>query len=151
MLTAEQLQQIARACNVRDRAIVLFMADSGLRREETVDLNWGNVDMQSGLVRMRQGKGKKDRSAVIGAMVGVPCLPTGEPLNATLTTIHYSRHAAQYALQAGDSSVSIAEFQSGQGSTARRTPCAGPSLSYPFALEWMYCTCRPRWGKSLLK
>ena len=69
VLTAEQLQQIAKACNVRDKAIVLFMADSGLRRKETILLNWGDVDMQSGLVRVRQGKGKKDRSAVIGAKV----------------------------------------------------------------------------------
>jgi site-specific recombinase XerD len=41
VLTAEQLQQIVRACNVRDKAIVLFMADSGLRRAETINLNWG--------------------------------------------------------------------------------------------------------------
>jgi site-specific recombinase XerD len=67
VLTAEQLKQIVKACNVRDRAIILFMADSGLRRSETINRNWGDVDMQSGLVRVRQGKGKKDRSAVIGA------------------------------------------------------------------------------------
>lgn len=69
VLNAEQLKQIIQACNVRDRAIVLFMVDSGLRREETIRLNWGDVDMQSGLVRVIQGKGKKDRSAVIGATV----------------------------------------------------------------------------------
>ncbi len=67
VLTAEQLQNVVAACNVRDRAIVLFMADSGLRRQETIDLNWGDVDMESGLVRVKQGKGRKDRSAVIGA------------------------------------------------------------------------------------
>jgi integrase/recombinase XerD len=67
VLTADELQQIVKACNVRDKAIVLFMADSGLRRAEVIKLNWGDVDMQSGLVRVRQGKGKKDRSAVIGA------------------------------------------------------------------------------------
>jgi len=67
VLNVEQLQQVLKACNIRDKAIVLFMADSGLRREETVKLNWGDVDMQSGLVRVKQGKGKKDRSAVIGA------------------------------------------------------------------------------------
>ena len=67
VLTADQLQQIAKACNARDCAIVLFMVDSGLRRKETINLNWGDVDMQSGLVRVRRGKGKKDRSAVIGA------------------------------------------------------------------------------------
>ncbi len=67
VLTAEQLAQIVKACNVRDRAIILFLADSGLRRSEAIRLNWSDVDMQSGLVRVRMGKGRKDRSAVIGA------------------------------------------------------------------------------------
>jgi integrase/recombinase XerD len=67
VLNAEQLQRVVEACDVRDKAIVLFMADSGLRRQETVDLNWGDVDMDTGLVRVKQGKGQKDRSAVIGA------------------------------------------------------------------------------------
>ena len=69
VLTVEQLKQIVKACNVRDKAIVLFMADSGLRRGELIALNWSDVEMSSGLVRVRQGKGKKDRSAVIGAKV----------------------------------------------------------------------------------
>ena len=30
-------------------------------------MNWGDVDMHSGLVRVKPGEGKKDRSAVIGA------------------------------------------------------------------------------------
>jgi site-specific recombinase XerD len=67
VLTAEQLSQIVKACNARDRAIVLFMADSGLRRAEVCSLNWDDIDMQSGMVRVRRGKGRKDRSAVIGA------------------------------------------------------------------------------------
>lgn len=69
VLSTEQLQQVVKACNVRDRAIVLFMVDSGLRRKEMISLNWGDVDMQTGLVRVKQGKGKKDRSAVVGAKV----------------------------------------------------------------------------------
>jgi site-specific recombinase XerD len=69
VLSVEQLRTIVSSCNLRDKAIVLFMADSGLRRKETISLNWGDVDMQSGLVRVRQGKGKKDRSTVIGATV----------------------------------------------------------------------------------
>lgn len=67
VLTADELKEIVKACNVRDKALVLFMADSGLRRAEVINLNWPDIDMQSGLVRVRQGKGKKDRSAVIGA------------------------------------------------------------------------------------
>jgi site-specific recombinase XerD len=67
VLTTEQLRQIVKAANVRDKAIVLFMTDSGLRRGEVIRLNWADVDMQTGLVRVKLGKGKKDRSAVIGA------------------------------------------------------------------------------------
>jgi len=67
VLNAAQLKQIANACNVRDRAIVLFMADSGMRRAEVIALNWNDVDMHSGLVRVARGKGGKARSAVIGA------------------------------------------------------------------------------------
>lgn len=67
VLTAPQLAQIVKACNVRDRAVILFMVDSGLRKSEVIRLDWPDVDMQSGLVHVRQGKGRKDRSAVIGA------------------------------------------------------------------------------------
>lgn len=67
VLSVEQLQEVIKACNVRDRAIVLFMADSGLRRAEVVKLDWGDVNMESGLVRVVMGKGQKDRSSVIGA------------------------------------------------------------------------------------
>jgi integrase/recombinase XerD len=67
VLTAEQLNLVVKACNKRDKAIVLFLVDSGLRRAEACALNWSDVDMQTGLVRVKQGKGRKDRSAVIGA------------------------------------------------------------------------------------
>jgi integrase/recombinase XerD len=65
VLTVEQLRQIVTACNVWDKAVILFMVDSGLRRSEFIHLNWSDIDMQSGLVRVNQGK--KDRSTVIGA------------------------------------------------------------------------------------
>lgn len=69
MLDAEQLQTVIKACeNPRDKALVLFMADSGLRREEVCNLNWDDVDMNSGLVRVKRGKGGKARSAVVGAL-----------------------------------------------------------------------------------
>lgn len=67
VLNGEQLKQIVKACDIRDKAIVLLMADSGLRRAEVCALNWGDVDMQSGLMKVNQGKGRKDRTAVIGA------------------------------------------------------------------------------------
>jgi integrase/recombinase XerD len=67
-LDADSLHRVINACKrSRDKAIIVFMADSGTRRQETINLNWGDVDMKSGLVRIARGKGGKARSVVIGA------------------------------------------------------------------------------------
>ena len=67
-LTADQLTTILSACNkLREKALILFMVDSGLRRAEIINLNWDDIDIMSGLVRIKRGKGGKARSAVIGA------------------------------------------------------------------------------------
>jgi len=67
-LDADNLQRVINSCNnPRDKAIITFMADSGTRRGETINLNWGDVDIKSGLVRIQKGKGGKARSVVIGA------------------------------------------------------------------------------------
>ena len=49
VLTTDELRQIVKACNVRDKAIMLFMANSELRRSEVISFNWQDIDMQSGL------------------------------------------------------------------------------------------------------
>lgn len=67
VLDAEQLQKVLKQCKTRDKALVLFLADSGLRRAELIALRWGDVDFSTGLVRVVRGKGGKARSAVIGA------------------------------------------------------------------------------------
>lgn len=67
VLNGDQLRQIVAACDVRDRAIVLLMADTGLRNTEVCSLNWGDINMDNGLIRIKQGKGQKDRSVVCGA------------------------------------------------------------------------------------
>jgi integrase/recombinase XerD len=40
--------------------------DSGLRRAEVCALNWGDVYISSGIVRVERGKGGKARSVIIG-------------------------------------------------------------------------------------
>ncbi len=58
VLTAEELAQVIEECrNARDKAIVMLMADSGLRREEVCTLNCADIDLASGLVHVREGKG----------------------------------------------------------------------------------------------
>ena len=67
ILDADEVRTILKACNTRDKAIVLFMADCGIRVSEACKLNWGDVNMETGLVRIEQGKGQQDRAVVIGA------------------------------------------------------------------------------------
>lgn len=63
----EQVRQILKACDdKRDKAFVLLMVDSGLRMAEAIALNWGDVDISSGIVRVEKDKGRKARSVVIG-------------------------------------------------------------------------------------
>jgi len=67
VLSADELNQIVNAAKPRDKALILLMADSGLRRAEVIALNWSDIDIMSGLVKVKRGKGGKARSAVIGA------------------------------------------------------------------------------------
>lgn len=66
-LTASQVKAVLASCdNARDLALVMVMVDSGIRRAELLAMNWGDMDIESGLVRIPKGKGGKSRSVVVG-------------------------------------------------------------------------------------
>ncbi len=67
VLTVDELRPVLAVCNVRDKALVMLMVDSGLRRAEVCALNWDDLDFSNGLLRVKRGKGGKARSAVVGA------------------------------------------------------------------------------------
>ncbi len=66
-LSADQVAKVMRVADVREAALVAFIVDSGLRRQEVVNLNRQDIDLKTGLVKVWQGKGKKDRISLIGA------------------------------------------------------------------------------------
>jgi site-specific recombinase XerD len=51
----------------RDRALLLFLLDSGCRRAECHALNVGHVDLATGSVLIVRGKGGKSRTTFVGA------------------------------------------------------------------------------------
>jgi site-specific recombinase XerD len=51
----------------RDRALCLFLLDSGVRASELIALNIGHVDVKTGIVNVHRGKGQKGRTTYIGA------------------------------------------------------------------------------------
>jgi integrase/recombinase XerD len=68
MLTVEELNMVLAACRTpRNYALLLLLADTGLRLSEAASLAWGDMNIGTGLVRVRKGKGGKERSVVIGA------------------------------------------------------------------------------------
>jgi integrase/recombinase XerD len=66
-LNPEQLSIVLNACtNKRDYCLILFMADTGIRRLELTNLLWSDIDIKNGSVIVRSGKGKKFRALGIG-------------------------------------------------------------------------------------
>lgn len=55
-----------RATRVRDRAIILLLLDTGCRASELCALLIGDVDMKTGAVQVRRGKGGKGRTVYLG-------------------------------------------------------------------------------------
>lgn len=51
---------------IRDRAIIEVLYSTGIRRKELCGIDLGHIDFDRGLVRVEQGKGKKDRFVPVG-------------------------------------------------------------------------------------
>lgn len=67
-LTPEDVQKLLAGCDCeRDRALILFLLDTGVRAAECVALNVADVDLTTGAVMVRAGKGRKDRFVYLGA------------------------------------------------------------------------------------
>lgn len=72
ILNQEELARIMNApdlrtpLGLRDRAILETLYSTAIRRMEVCNLNVDDVDIESGIVFVRQGKGRKDRVVPIG-------------------------------------------------------------------------------------
>ncbi|HDN01921.1 MAG TPA: recombinase XerC [Candidatus Bathyarchaeota archaeon] len=62
VLTPEEIRSMVEAAGrIRDKAIILLLYTSGLRVSELCNLNVEDLDLERGIVRVRGGKGRKDR------------------------------------------------------------------------------------------
>ena len=68
VLNADQLRQLIKVCKTpREKALVLFMADTGLRLSEVINLNWADINLETGMIVVRVGKGNKARLVAAGS------------------------------------------------------------------------------------
>lgn len=58
---------LSGATGLRDRALIELMYSTGLRRAEIVNLDIPDLDFERGLLRVRKGKGNKDRVVPMGS------------------------------------------------------------------------------------
>jgi integrase/recombinase XerC len=70
-LRSEEIESLLNApddspAGLRDRALLEMLYASGLRAGEVVRLNLGDLDLEAGEVRVRQGKGRKERIGLLG-------------------------------------------------------------------------------------
>lgn len=66
-LTADEVRKLLDAAdNQRDKALLLFMLDTGARCAETVAVNIGDVDTRTGAVTITKGKMQKGRVVFLG-------------------------------------------------------------------------------------
>lgn len=67
-LTPDDVRKLLQVCqSTRDRALILCLLDSAARASEFVGLTLGDVELSTGRVRIRHGKGAKDRICFLGA------------------------------------------------------------------------------------
>jgi site-specific recombinase XerD len=59
VLSPEDVKKVLSVCGLRDRALVMTLIDSGLRRGEALALTWEDLDFHTGAVHVRRGKGAK--------------------------------------------------------------------------------------------
>lgn len=51
----------------RDRALLMLLLDTGIRHQEITDLTVGDVDLNTGQIIVRSGKGRKGRAVFVGS------------------------------------------------------------------------------------
>lgn len=74
ILTKEEIQKLYKACDrsilgIRDRAILSIYYGCGLRRSEGIALNTEDVLLRENLLRVRKGKGKRERYVPLNLQV----------------------------------------------------------------------------------
>lgn len=66
----EYIIRLIDHCNtshsVRDKAILMFLFDTGVRASELIDVNIGDIDIHTGATVIRHGKGDKKRVVFMG-------------------------------------------------------------------------------------
>lgn len=65
--TPDELRKLLKVAKPKEEIVLLVLVDTGCRSSEFCAIDGGDVDLATGTIRIRQGKGNKDRIAFIGS------------------------------------------------------------------------------------
>lgn len=66
VLSVEEIEKmISLTTNIKHKALITVMYSAGLRRAEVLNLKIGDIDSGRMMIRVNQGKGKKDRNTIL--------------------------------------------------------------------------------------
>lgn len=72
-VNVDDAKEMAEICpqntllGLRDKAMILFLLDTGVRASELLSINLSEINLLSGQVLIRKGKGRKHRTVFVGA------------------------------------------------------------------------------------
>ncbi len=95
ILSAQEIQKLLRAAKtgtwygIRNHTILATFLDTGLRLSELINLNVEDVDLHSQSIRVKNGKGSKDREVFVGRMSARSLRRWAEVRSYSLTTDAY--------------------------------------------------------------
>jgi integrase/recombinase XerD len=68
VISIQDVRKLLEAADTdRDKALILFLLDTGARRAEAQALLWGDVNLQTGVVQLRHTKNGRHRMVLLGA------------------------------------------------------------------------------------
>lgn len=68
ILNTDEIKKVISVCNERDKLIINFLLDSGVRANEIISINIEDINLKTGLVHIRNGK-TGERYVAIGVNV----------------------------------------------------------------------------------
>lgn len=120
---------LAAAPSIRDRAILLFLTDTGVRASEFCSLAVTDVNLKTGIVQVRQGKGARDRTVFLGIQARralTDYLAQRPPLTECRLWLTYENQPLKYA--------GLSELLERLGAKASVSGCAAHKFRRTFAM-----------------
>ncbi len=142
VISPENFAKFVEAAGIRGKAILLLMADSGLRRREVCGLKWDHLDFEGRRIRVVDGKAKEG-VAYFGLVAALALLEWSQYLGRRKNApVFVSSRDLTSPSSRSDSPPSSFGCQMRSGSSCHLMGCAGSLPLRPIATVRAHLICK---------